>query len=74
MTEATTTWSTPDDLLRDLDAAFARTKTAHSIDADERLRDAIDAARAAGVAWGAIGARLGMARGNAYQRYRRRPA
>ena len=41
--------------------------------ANRELRDAVDAARALGVEWGEIGAALGIARGNAYQRYRKRP-
>lgn len=70
-----------DDVLQMLDVAVARTATAkrlkdvHSMgDAERRLRDAVDAARDAGVAWGTIGQKLGIARGNAYQRYRKRPA
>jgi hypothetical protein len=39
--------------------------------ADYQLRAAVDAARKAGVKWGEIGEVLGIARGNAYQRYRR---
>ena len=41
---------------------------------DTTLQAAIDDARDAGVSWQAIGDALGIARGNAYQRYRRRPA
>ena len=64
-----------DDLLAVLDAAVARTREvgAHAT-AEDGLRDAVDAARSAGIPWGIIGDRLGMARGNAYQRYRKRPA
>lgn len=64
-----------DDVLAVLDAAIARTREvgAHAA-AEDGLRDAVDAARSAGIPWGIIGDRLGMARGNAYQRYRRRPA
>ena len=40
--------------------------------AEEDLRLSIDAAVAAGLSWGTIGECLGMARGNAYQKYRRR--
>ncbi|MDP9166675.1 MAG: hypothetical protein M3O32_11555 [Actinomycetota bacterium] len=36
------------------------------------LHAAVDAAREVGVEWGRIGDVLGIARGNAYQRYRRR--
>ncbi|GAB7066797.1 hypothetical protein H7J06_28380 [Mycobacterium hodleri] len=42
--------------------------------AQHRLQIAVDAARDAGVAWGEIGDVLGLARGNAYQRYRHRAA
>lgn len=43
--------------------------------AQHRLQIAVDAARDAGVAWGGeIGDVLGLARGNAYQRYRHRAA
>jgi hypothetical protein len=73
--------TTSDDVLHMLDAAVAwtaavkRLKDVNSMgDADRRLREAIDAARAAGVGWGTIGQKLGIARGNAYQRYRKRPA
>ncbi|BBZ30124.1 hypothetical protein MMAD_44190 [Mycolicibacterium madagascariense] len=41
--------------------------------ANRELRDAVDAARDVGVEWGEIGTALGIARGNAYQRYRKRP-
>jgi hypothetical protein len=37
------------------------------------LRAAVDAARDVGVGWMRIGDTLGIARGNAYQRYRKRP-
>jgi hypothetical protein len=40
---------------------------------DDLLRAAVDAARDAGVGWMRIGDTLGIARGNAYQRYRKRP-
>ena len=40
----------------------------------EQLRSAVDAARYAGVGWTKIGDTLGIASGNAYQRYRRRPS
>ena len=39
----------------------------------EHLRSAVDAARDVGVGWTKIGDTLGIASGNAYQRYRRRP-
>jgi hypothetical protein len=42
--------------------------------AHRQVRSAIEAARDAGVTWMQIGELLGIARGNAYQQYRRRPA
>ena len=65
-----------DAVLAVLDAAIAGTREVGADDAaaEEGLRDAVDAARSAGIPWGIIGDRLGMARGNAYQRYRKRPA
>lgn len=41
--------------------------------AQHQLRAAVEAASDAGVTWMQIGDILGMARGNAYQQYRRRP-
>jgi hypothetical protein len=43
-------------------------------EARQHLRTAVGAARDAGATWMHIGDRLGIARGNAYQRYRERPA
>ena len=40
--------------------------------AKRELQGAVDAARALGAEWGQIGAALGIARGNAYQRFRRK--
>lgn len=40
--------------------------------ARDRIQDAVDAARSVGIGWEQIGEILGMARGNAYQRYRHR--
>jgi hypothetical protein len=42
--------------------------------AHRSLRLAAEAARDAGVSWSRIGDALGIARGNAYKRYRRKPA
>lgn len=42
-------------------------------DAERRLRTAVEAARDAGIEWGRIADALGTRRGNAYQRYRRKP-
>jgi hypothetical protein len=41
--------------------------------ARDRIQNAVDAARSVGIGWEQIGEVLGMARGNAYQRYRHRP-
>ncbi|TPG35772.1 hypothetical protein [Mycolicibacterium hodleri] len=41
--------------------------------AEGELQTAVDAARDLDVEWGRIGSALGIARGNAYQRYRRKP-
>lgn len=44
-----------------------------SLDRIQReLQSAVDAARALGAGWGQIGAALGIARGNAYQRFRKK--
>ena len=56
-------------------AAAKRTKSRALVArADRELRTAVDAARELDVEWGEIGTALGIARGNAYQRYRKRPA
>jgi hypothetical protein len=50
-----------------------RTNSAARIAHAERaLQAAVDAARDQQVPWGEIGSALGIARGNAYQRYRKR--
>lgn len=55
-------------------AAAKRTKSRALVArADRELRIAVDAARELDVEWGEIGTALGIARGNAYQRYRKRP-
>ena len=41
--------------------------------AKSELQTAVDAARDLDVEWGQIGSALGIARGNAYQQYRRKP-
>lgn len=40
--------------------------------AQHDMQGAVDSARDLGVEWGRIGAAIGMARGNAYQRFRRK--
>ncbi|BBZ30717.1 hypothetical protein MMAD_50120 [Mycolicibacterium madagascariense] len=64
-----------DDVLAVLDAAIVRAREGGADDVSgDGLRDAVAAAREAGIPWGIIGDHLGMARGNAYQKYRKRPA
>lgn len=67
-----------DDALRTLQAVFTlielNDEGIGAARAEGRLRMAVQAARDAGVEWGDIGSVLGIARGNAYQRYRRRPS
>jgi hypothetical protein len=54
-------------------AAAKRTHCVEQIERTERaLQAAVDAARDRHVPWGEIGSALGIARGNAYQRYRKR--
>jgi hypothetical protein len=67
--------------LREVSAAGAslqvakRTHSAGSIErAELHLHAAVDAARDLDVEWGRIGSALGIARGCAYQRYRKRAA
>jgi hypothetical protein len=65
------TWSDDEVDSRDLLQAIREVR---EFGADEqRVRAAVEAARDAGVAWGRIADALGVRRGNAYQRYRRRP-
>ena len=66
--------------LRNVAAAGASVQAAkrgHSVaslaHADQRLHAAVDIARELDVEWGRIGSALGIARGCAYQRYRKRP-
>jgi hypothetical protein len=55
--------------------AAKRTHSAGSVArADLQLHAAVDAARELDVEWGRIGSALGIARGCAYQRYRKRAA
>jgi hypothetical protein len=54
-------------------ASAKRTNSAEWIAQAERaLQAAVDAARDQRAPWGEIGSALGIARGNAYQRYRKR--
>ena len=55
--------------------AAKRTKSLALIaSAEGDLQRAVDAARDLEVGWGQIGSALGIARGNAYQRYRTKPS
>jgi hypothetical protein len=60
-------------VVRLLADAAQQVKEADTPISREQLRSAVDAARGAGVGWTKIGDTLGIASGNAYQRYRRRP-
>ncbi len=56
-------------------AAAKRTRSVALIACAQReLQTAVDAARDLDIGWGQIGSALGIARGNAYQRYRRKPS
>jgi hypothetical protein len=68
--------STPEQeaALRHLADAARRVQEADTPMSREQLRSAVDAARDARVGWTKIGDTLGIASGNAYQRYRRRPS
>jgi hypothetical protein len=76
--------ATEDDMaaerLRTVASALAWTRAVRHLDddtacqrADDQLAAAVSAARDAGLTWGTIANVLGVARGNAYQRYRHRP-
>jgi hypothetical protein len=72
---------TPRRRLADISTAFAHVEAAKTQGhqgeteaARQVLQTAIDDARDADIPWGAIGDVLGLTRGNAYQRYRRRSA
>ncbi len=67
-------WSAEqDDAVRQLAAAAEVAQRADTPASREQLRSAVDAARDAGVGWTKIGDTLGIASGNAYQRYRQLP-
>ena len=53
-------------------AAAEQARAAGTTEAHDQLRIAVDAARDLGVGWTRIGDTLGIASGNAYQRYRKR--
>ena len=54
-------------------AAAKRSGPVGALDRAQReLQSAVDAARELGAGWGQIGAALGIARGNAYQRFRKK--
>lgn len=69
-----------EDAAHTVEDAFERTGSAKEsgtaaarVRAGELLQDAVDQARDAGVGWERIGDILGIARGNAYHRHRKRP-
>jgi hypothetical protein len=55
-----------------LAAARQRVEAENTTDTRRDLHEAVDAARDVGVGWTRIGDTLGIASGNAYQRYRKR--
>lgn len=61
-----------DDAVAALRVAARHAEEAGTADSHSQLRCAVDAARAVGVGWTRIGDALGIASGNAYQRYRKR--
>ena len=67
------TWTAEHDAaVRHLADATQQVKEADTPISQEHLRAAVDAARELGVGWTRIGDTLGIASGNAYQRYRKR--
>ncbi len=60
--------------LRQIVAAAERVDAVKTPDTLSDLHDAVDSAREVGVGWTKIGDTLGIASGNAYQRYRKRPS
>ena len=67
------TWTAEhDDAVRHLADAAQQVEDADTPISQEHLRSAVDAARELGVGWTRIGDTLGIASGNAYQRYRKR--
>jgi hypothetical protein len=62
-----------DAVLQRLAVAHRRLQEADTPEIRNELTQAVDAARSVGVGWTRIGDTLGIASGNAYQRYRKRP-
>ncbi|MET0474598.1 MAG: hypothetical protein ABW001_08160 [Mycobacterium sp.] len=62
-----------DDALQRLAQAHDRVKESDTSVSRDELSRAVDAARAVGIGWTMIGNALGIASGNAYHRYRKRP-
>jgi len=62
-----------EEAVRRLADAAREVKHADSPVSQEQLRSAVDAARDVGIGWTKIGDTLGIASGNAYHRYRKRP-
>ncbi|BDX34323.1 hypothetical protein TUM20985_48700 [Mycobacterium antarcticum] len=68
------TWTADHDAaLRRLAEAVQQVRHADTPITQQQLRAAVDSARDAGLGWTQIGDALGIASGNAYHRYRRRP-
>ncbi|BDX32272.1 hypothetical protein TUM20985_28190 [Mycobacterium antarcticum] len=64
--------SAHDDVLARIATAAERVKRYDNPETRAALFEAVEAARIAGVGWTKIGDTLGIASGNAYQRYRKR--
>ena len=61
-----------DTAVRRLADAAREAEQSETPNSQEQLRSAVDAARDVGIGWTKIGDTLGIASGNAYQRYRKR--
>lgn len=67
-------WTTAhDDAVARIATAAERMERSDSPGTRAALFEAVEAARVAGIGWTKIGDALGIASGNAYQRYRKRP-
>lgn len=67
-------WTSEHDAaVRHVAAAAQRVEESDTPDSRAALAEAVEAARKTGVGWTKIGDTLGIASGNAYQRYRKRP-
>ena len=67
-------WTTDhDDAVLRLAEAVQRVRDEDTPATQQQLRSAVESARDAGLGWTTIGNTLGIASGNAYSKYRRRP-